>query len=183
MKTKLGLWIDHEKAVIVALTPQGEETLLIQSKVEKQQGRFAGIRSIQRYEALQVPADDSRQKRLTGQLNIFYDAVIACIHHADAILIFGPSEAKDQLIKRLSREGLSSRIVAVETVSRITDRQIAAKVREYFRVNIISAQKRPLPGGTNKKKMPAMVNIQLKATQGNKAVVKTGRKLPGSKKY
>ncbi len=36
MKTKVGLWIDHRKAIIVAVTDKGEETALIISKVEKQ---------------------------------------------------------------------------------------------------------------------------------------------------
>lgn len=151
MKTKVGLWIDHEKAVIVGITPQGESTLLIQSKVEKQPGRIAGVRSTAPFEALQVPADDSRQRRLTGQLNVFYDAVTASIRDADAILIFGPSEAKGELKKRLLKSGLGGRVVALETVGRITARQIAAKVRTYFRTHSGLNQKRQLPDPTAKK--------------------------------
>ena len=33
MKTTAGLWIDHRKAIIVAVTDKGEETRLIISKV------------------------------------------------------------------------------------------------------------------------------------------------------
>jgi len=36
MKTTVGVWIDHRKAVIVAVTNKGEETRLIISKAEKQ---------------------------------------------------------------------------------------------------------------------------------------------------
>jgi hypothetical protein len=36
MGTKVGLWIDHRKAIVVAVTDKGEETGLIISKVEKQ---------------------------------------------------------------------------------------------------------------------------------------------------
>ncbi len=35
MRTKVGLWIDHRKALIVAVTDKGEEMRLIISKVEK----------------------------------------------------------------------------------------------------------------------------------------------------
>jgi hypothetical protein len=90
MKTKTGLWIDHRKAIIVAVTEKGEETRLVISKVDKQPGRSSGVRSTTSYESQQVPADDSRQKKLTGHLNIYYDAVIACIRNAESILIFGP---------------------------------------------------------------------------------------------
>jgi 2'-5' RNA ligase len=36
MKAKVGLWIDHRKAIIVVLTEKGEETKRIESTVEKQ---------------------------------------------------------------------------------------------------------------------------------------------------
>jgi hypothetical protein len=51
---------------------------------------------------------------------------------AEAILIFGPGEAKGELRKRLERNNLGGRIVGMETVDKMTDRQIAAKVRRYF---------------------------------------------------
>ena len=85
-----------------------------------------------RYEALQVPLEDSRQKQHTAHLNIYYDAVIACIRDAEAILVFGPGEAKGELKKRLVRNKLGGRIVGVETIDKMTDRQIAAKVRKRF---------------------------------------------------
>jgi hypothetical protein len=36
MRTGVGLWIDHRKAIIVAVTDKGEEIELVISKVEKQ---------------------------------------------------------------------------------------------------------------------------------------------------
>jgi hypothetical protein len=49
--------------------------------------------------------------------------------------IFGPGEAKGELKKRLERNKLGERIVGIETIDRMTDRQIAAKVRQYFQNN------------------------------------------------
>jgi len=135
MGTKVGLWIDHRKTLIVAVTDKGEEIRLVISKVEKQPGRSGGMRSTTSYEAHQVPADDSRERKFTGHLNIYYNAVIACIRDAESILILGPGEAKGELKKRLVREKLGGRIVGIETIDRMTDRQIAAKVRRYFQEN------------------------------------------------
>jgi hypothetical protein len=135
MGTKVGLWIDHRKARIVAVTDKGEEVRLIISKVEKQLRRSGDSPLKGSYEALQVPADDSRQKTFTGHLNIYYDAVIAAMRDAESILIFGPGEAKGELRKRLERNNLGGRIVGIETVDKMTDRQIAAKVRRYFQEN------------------------------------------------
>jgi len=135
MGTKVGLWIDHRKARIVAVTDKGEEIRMIISKVEKQLRRSGDSPLKGSYEALQVPADDSRQKTFTGHLNIYYDAVIAAMRDAESILIFGPGEAKGELRKRLERNNLGGRIVGMETVDKMTDRQIAAKVRQYFQEN------------------------------------------------
>ena len=133
MKATVGLWIDHRKAVIVTVSEKGEETREIESHVEKQPGRFAGVRSTAHFESDHVQADDSRQRKFTGQLDDYYDEVIAFIRDAESILIFGPGEAKGELKKRLQRDRLGERIVAVQTVDRMTDREIAAKTREYFR--------------------------------------------------
>ena len=132
MKTTVGIWIDHRKAIIVAITDKGEETGLVISKAEKQLRRSGDSPLKGSYEPLQVPESDSRQKMLTGHLNIYYDAVIASIREAGSLLIFGPGDAKDELKKRLKRNKLGGRIVGMETVDKMTDRQIAAKVRKYF---------------------------------------------------
>jgi len=132
MKTTVGLWIDHRKAIIVAVTDKGEEIALIISKVEKQLRRSGDSPLKGSYESSQVPASNRRQRALTGYLNVYYDAVIASIRNAESILIFGPGDAKGELKKRLKRNNLGGRIVCIETVDRMTDRQIAAKVRQYF---------------------------------------------------
>jgi len=132
MKNTVGLWIDHREALVVALTDKGEETKLVLSGVEKQPGRMGGERSTTSYESQLVPADDSRQRRLTGQFNIYYDAVIACIRDAESILIFGPGEAKAELQKRIKKAKLRGHVVGFETSDKMTDRQISAKVRQYF---------------------------------------------------
>ena len=132
MKTIVGLWIDHRKAVIAVVSDKGEETRVIESNVEKQPARFAGVRSTTPYESQKVPADDSREREFTGHLHGYYDEVIAAIRDAESILIFGPGEAKGELKRHLERDKLGGRIVAVETVDKMTDRQIAAKVREHF---------------------------------------------------
>jgi hypothetical protein len=132
MITKVGLWIDHEKAIVVAITEQEEEITLIISMVEKQLRRSGDSPLKGSYESQQVPADDRRQRTYTGHLNIYYDAVIASIRNADSILIFGPGKAKDELKKRLGKSNFGGRVVGIETVDRMTERQIAAKVRQYF---------------------------------------------------
>ena len=132
MTSKAGVWIDHRKAVIVALAVDGEHTTTIVSKVEKhlERGGDSPLRGA--YEALQVPADDSRQRALTGKLNHYYDRVIVVLREFQELLLFGPGEAKGELLKRLEKMKLGARVSAVETQGKMTDPQIAAKVRVHF---------------------------------------------------
>jgi hypothetical protein len=132
MRTNVGLWIDHRKAVIVAVTDKGEEIGLIISKVKKQHRRSGDSPLKGPHEPQQVPAEDSLQRAFTGHLKIYYDAVIASIRDAESILIFGPGEAKGELKQRLERNNLGGRIGGIETVDKMTDRQIARKVRQHF---------------------------------------------------
>jgi hypothetical protein len=132
MTDQAGVWLDHRKAVIVTIGPREERTARIDSNVEKHLERSGDSPLKGSYESLQVPPDDRRQMALTGELNTYYDAVIAAVHNAGSLLIFGPGEAKGELKKRLEKQKFGGRIAAVETEDKMTDGQIAAKVREYF---------------------------------------------------
>jgi hypothetical protein len=131
--TKAGVWIDHRKAVIVVVGPAEEYTAFIDSNVEKHLERSGDSPLKGPYESRQVPPDDRRQMALTGEFNAYYDAVIAAVRNAESLIIFGPGEAKGEFKKRLEKHMLGGRVAAVETVDKMTDRQIAAKVRNYFR--------------------------------------------------
>jgi hypothetical protein len=132
MRTNVGLWIDHRKAIVVTVAARGDVTGLVISTVEKHLSRSGDSPLKGRYESHNVPADDSRQRTFTEHLNIYYDAIIACIGRAESVLIFGPGEAKGELKKRLKRKNFGGRILRFETVSRMTNGQIAAKIREHF---------------------------------------------------
>lgn len=132
MKTRVGVWIDHRKAIIVAVTGKGEAMGLVVSKAEKHLERVGDSPLKGKYESQKVPADDSRQRTLTEHLNIYYNAVITCLRDAESILIFGPGEAKGELKKRLEKNKLGGRIAKVETADKMTEGQIAAKIRQYF---------------------------------------------------
>ena len=132
MKRKVGLWIDHRKAVIVFLAGEEEEMKQVRSSVEKQIRRAAASRSGGPFESQAVQSDDRQQRAFTKHLNTYYNEVISCIRDADSILIFGPGEAKGELKKHLEHQRLGERIVGIETTDKMTDPQITAKVRQYF---------------------------------------------------
>jgi hypothetical protein len=133
MKTIAGLWIDHRKAIVVTLSDTGEQqTREIMSDVEKQPGRINGKRSIGAFESQQMQADDKQQRGFTKHLKTFYEDVLASIRGSESVLIFGPGEAKGELRKLMEQNNLHDRVVVLESADKMTDRQIAARVRDHF---------------------------------------------------
>jgi hypothetical protein len=132
MKRKVGLWIDHKKAIIVFLAGDQEEIKIIKSNVQKQIRRDAASRPSGPFESQAVPSDDRQQQKFTGHLDTYYHQVIKSIDNAESVMIFGPGEAKGELRKHLEQARLGQLIVALETVDKMTVSQIAAKVRQYF---------------------------------------------------
>ncbi|HUS85343.1 MAG TPA: hypothetical protein VMX56_09370 [Anaerolineales bacterium] len=124
MSIHAGLWIDHRKALVVIVTNRGEEMHEIPSHIERstrgKDGTGFGDGSKQ----------DMRDRKFWTRLNRYYDSIITILRGADTILIFGPGEAKEELVRRLERAGLKERVLAVETVDKMSDRKIAAKVRK-----------------------------------------------------
>lgn len=127
MSKRVGLWFDHNKAVIVSITEDSEERIIITSKMEH----------YLRYSSA-TPGDGSpqepRDKRYWDHVDEYYDKVIANIRDAEAIQIFGPDEAKSELKNRLENLGMAEYSITLETADGLTDHQVAEKVRARFPV-------------------------------------------------
>jgi hypothetical protein len=126
-KKVVGLWIDHREVFLVAITEKGEETTRLYSNIEVDPQFSGNLRSA----GSQEPGN-MQDRQFINKLERYYDAVIGQIRDAKSIWIFGPGEAKDELARRLKSKNLSQRIVGIETTDKLTDPQIAAKVRQYF---------------------------------------------------
>ncbi len=132
MKKALGLWVDHRKAVIVTIENNAEIIKEITSDVDKHVRFSSGTTSKASNNPQGSTSEDVRDRQFGNQLNAYYEGIVAMIRDADSIWIFGPGEAKGELENLLKHEGLGDCIVGVETVDKMTNNQIAAKVRDHF---------------------------------------------------
>lgn len=125
MNKRVGLWIDRHKAVIVSIANNVEARRIITSDME----HYIIYSTV-------VPGDGSpeniRDRRFWNHLGEYYDKIIAHISDATEIQIFGPEEAKYELVRHLESEGLAGNIVSLEDAVKMTDLQIAAKVQKRF---------------------------------------------------
>jgi hypothetical protein len=132
MKNSIGIWIDHRRAVIVGSAGAGDDILEIQSHADKQGSRSDGIHSSQPHASQGSQADDVVDRKFAQQLNAYYDRIIALVGEAPSLFLLGPGEAKGEFKKRLDAEKPSGRTLHVETADKMSDAQIAAKVRLHF---------------------------------------------------
>lgn len=136
MNHKVGIWIDHKKAVIVSASAGGVTAKTLESEVGPH-ARYSGRAG---YPTPDGPHDGRGEKKYEGRygqhLDRYYDEVIGLLGQPEALLIFGPGEAKLQLKERLSRSHtLSDRTVGIETMDKLTDPQIVAKVKEHYGID------------------------------------------------
>jgi stalled ribosome rescue protein Dom34 len=132
MAKKIGLWIDHKRAVLVILDKQGERIWQIESGLKKRVRYRGAPRPKTPYSAQYKQGDDQLDKQFMQHLNQYYKKVVAQVRGAESILVFGPGEAKFELEKYITHAKGGIRNVRVEKADKMTDRQIAAKVRKYF---------------------------------------------------
>ena len=120
----MGVWIDHKKAVIVSITAGEVTTRTLTSDVGAHP----------HYSGSQEGGGEKRyEERHNQDLDRYYDDVIGQLGKPDALLLFGPGEAKLQLKERLGRsKELPESVVAVESTDKLTDPQIVAKVKEHY---------------------------------------------------
>lgn len=133
---KVGLWIDYRKTIIVSVMEKWEEIkkVVLVSEQYLQYSIDSNLKGS--YSSLQIPANYIPQKIFQERINIYYDEVIASICDANSILIFGSNTAKDELKYRLEMNKLGDRIVGIQTVDRMTERQISAKILQHIELQI-----------------------------------------------
>lgn len=136
MKDRMGIWIDHKKAVIVSAAAGRVTAKTVESNV----GPHSRYSDRTGYPTSDGPQDGGGERKYEARygqhLDHYYDEVINQLGEPKALLIFGPGEAKLELKARLGRsKTLFERIVGVETTDKLTDPQIVAKVKEHYGID------------------------------------------------
>ena len=133
MEKLYGLWVDHEKAIIVSLMDGSHQVIQVESDIE---GRFrlkGGSRSNAPWGIQSATSESKRDFRYNKHLNIYFQHIIDLLKDAKHIFIFGPGEAKIELKKEIEKNNVFlDKISDIETTDKLTEPQIVAKVIKYF---------------------------------------------------
>ncbi len=132
MASKIGVWIDHRKAILVSFNDGVEVVHEIDSDAEKHVRDAGGSGSGSSHGSQDVVAGDKRDRKFMNHLNTYYDQVIQQFEHTEGIVIIGPGEAKGELDKRITSKEMRKHILLVETADKMTTPQLVAKMRSCF---------------------------------------------------
>ena len=135
MNYNVGLWVDHLKAFIISLKPDGDVIAkTIESEVEPLVKSTGGGRTKTPYSKGGVSPEKSKSRR-QHQIKEFYNQIIMEISHADKIYLFGPGPAKKELNQEIQKVvALAPKVIAVEPADKMTEPQIIAKVRNFYKL-------------------------------------------------
>ena len=130
----IGIWLDKEKAYIVTVENGNETVNTVRSEVENY--RIHGGSGTRFKGGPQDVVQDSRYlEREKHQLKAYFKEIAYEIKNADACVIFGPAETKDKLNKELQEKykNISIKVQGVSVADSMTDNQIKAWVRDFFK--------------------------------------------------
>ena len=136
MNYNVGLWIDHLKTYIIFLKPNGEVVVkTIKSEVESQKKSTGGVGTTIPYSKGGLSTEKTQQRR-QHQLKSYYENIIhEIVNIADKIYLFGPGQAKKELLHEMNKTTtLPQKIIAVEPADNITEPQMIAKVKNFYKL-------------------------------------------------
>ncbi|MHC4479932.1 MAG: hypothetical protein ACYS8K_03110 [Planctomycetota bacterium] len=130
----LGVWLDHREAYLLWVSEDGQAELQharadYPEKAERVERAMSGRQGV--YGGLAPHAElHEKQRRAAVQ---FYEKIFRAIRKAENVYIFGPGQARKELHKRLrEHKDFNGHIRAVESAEKMSEPQMAARVRSFF---------------------------------------------------
>ncbi len=127
---KVGIWIDHHKALITIIDAGRESQQVIESDFERHPGPPGSRRTGLAYGPQAANLDSQREEKEKHHAASFYKEVIKVIGKPDQLLVMGPADAKREFAQLVEKSPeLRGAKVKVEAADRMTESQVATKVR------------------------------------------------------
>jgi stalled ribosome rescue protein Dom34 len=122
LEKKLGIWLDHSHAHLTEYTVETMKTTRINSSFTQDQ----------KSDSLNKSENVMHNKEQHLQSD-YYKKIGEEIKNYDRVILFGPTNAKAELINKLKEDHNFSKIrIEVKQMDKMTENQEHAFVREYF---------------------------------------------------
>jgi len=136
MDRNVGVWIDHKQAYLIWYKEGRVEVIL--SEIEPPEHFSGGTQlggKLNQKGDMELHHNDRYRLMLTK----FYKQVVAWLKDVNSIVTMGPGEAKVEFEKVIKRQkAMQKRLLKVETVDKMTENQMIAHVRKFYKSQSIA---------------------------------------------
>jgi hypothetical protein len=140
MKKQVGIWLDTDKAVLVNLSPNGEEVKTIESMIESRLSVPGEKKAYHRLGAMFLNSSKHHINKRKQQMNQYFNNIIKSVDGASNIFIFGPSITKIELEKEMKKHHeFWNKEIQISSADKMTQRQTIAFVKKHFNTDIAVA--------------------------------------------
>jgi hypothetical protein len=120
---QLGIWMDHSNAFLMAL----ENNKIVESIIVSEFTQQAKEKSLDKSEKFANNKEHHQQSS-------YYKKICGIIRNYQEVLLFGPTDAKNELLNLLKADHLFDQIkIEVKNTDKLTAIQMQAFVKEYFK--------------------------------------------------
>lgn len=120
-KKQLGIWMDHSTAILFESNVNSTENKIIVAQVGEQD------------EALNTRDETLIQNKEQNELSGFFNRLSEVIINYDEVLLYGPTNAKTELVNILKSDHHFDEIkIEVKPADKMTENQQHAFVNEHF---------------------------------------------------
>ncbi len=132
-KTKIAIWLDFRNANLITLRGQKSSITTIDSDIDTSKPK-GGARAKLRYGATDTISEKHYLERRKHQEKAYYEKIMEAVQAANEVLVFGPAEAKEGLVKAIKAStNFHPALKGYETThSRLTENQKVAYARDFF---------------------------------------------------
>ena len=133
MKKQTGIWLDHEKAIIVTLVGNGYKLNTIESDIVTRERVDGETRKYGRFGDQSLSQEKHKERRIKEQTSHFLKNLLSEIKDVDELVLFGPANMKKELEKQILHDAtLAPKLQAVESADSMTENQMVAWVKKFY---------------------------------------------------
>ena len=119
---KLGIWMDHSRAHLMEFTSTPIQTTVIESSFSHEDKEKSMRRS-----------ENQMHNRENHEQAEYYKKLGEAIRHYEEVVIFGPTDAKVELLNVLTKDHRFAGIkIKIKEADKMTENQQHAFVKKYF---------------------------------------------------
>ena len=135
MSKYTGIWIDHKDAILASYENAHETMEHVSSGIDRWAKSTGGTRGALPYVFNGGGGISKKEAQRQHKLQKYYTGLLENVAAADRVILMGPGLAKLELLRTITKKkSLQGKVASMSTVGRLTNHQIAAKVRDYFKL-------------------------------------------------